>query len=292
MKKGILQFVLLKPIFALLTLILARTKNYEHSEISMTSTYLWVSLFYNLSVSWSMYCLLVLFFASKDILAHYRPLPKFLCIKFTLMFTFYQELLLSMLIPILHLYPDHVEPSHFAHALQSGLLCIEMSMCASLYQAAFNYMDYPPSPRLYVMDALRDAMGIKDVIIDIQRTWKGTKEHWSKADHVLAHLDTHRRTQLERLLLRFGVYRRFRSLTIDETQPLFIDSDRPYIEQEEVEPSETDFLEIDEEVDEEDDEKYETAVQDYGYRVIDDGGGQLENRREEFPRQWSHPYLI
>lgn len=49
-RRGILQFVIVKPLMSLLILILKISGNYHEGYISKDSAYLWLSLLYNISV--------------------------------------------------------------------------------------------------------------------------------------------------------------------------------------------------------------------------------------------------
>jgi hypothetical protein len=71
-KRGILQFVYVKPILAILTMILKATDNYHDGEISWTSAYFYLTFFYNLSVCLSLWCLVVFFYATKVDLKDFR----------------------------------------------------------------------------------------------------------------------------------------------------------------------------------------------------------------------------
>jgi hypothetical protein len=71
-KRGILQFVYVKPVLAIITMALKWTDNYHEGQFSWTSSYLYLTFFYNLSVCLSLWCLMVFFYATKKDLTKFR----------------------------------------------------------------------------------------------------------------------------------------------------------------------------------------------------------------------------
>lgn len=97
-KRGILQFVYVKPVLALLTMVLKVSGNYQEGEFSWSSSYLYLTFFYNLSVCLSLWCLMVFFYATKQDLKGFRPLPKFLSVKAIIFFSFWQGVVIALLV--------------------------------------------------------------------------------------------------------------------------------------------------------------------------------------------------
>ncbi|CAO3606680.1 unnamed protein product [Mucor fragilis] len=58
-KRGILQFVYVKPVLAIITMVLKATGNYHEGQFTLTSSYFYLTFFYNLSVCLSLWCLMV-----------------------------------------------------------------------------------------------------------------------------------------------------------------------------------------------------------------------------------------
>ncbi|KAG0335133.1 hypothetical protein BG004_000124 [Podila humilis] len=71
-KRGILQYVYVKPILAVITMLLKTNGSYNDGSISLTSGYFWVSFVYNLSVCLSLYCLGMFFMATQSDLEDFR----------------------------------------------------------------------------------------------------------------------------------------------------------------------------------------------------------------------------
>jgi Organic solute transporter Ostalpha len=99
-KVMILQFVLAKPFFALLSVVLSlipagdgADNMYGDGEWRVDRGYLWITGFDNFSVTLAMYFLVLFYLATQEELARYHPVPKFLCIKMVLFVAFWQSCL-------------------------------------------------------------------------------------------------------------------------------------------------------------------------------------------------------
>lgn len=125
LKRGVLQFAIVKPFHALLVIILRLSNVYEEGEIGSANGYIYVSLIYNISVMLSMYCL-VLFYvtAHVDLLPH-KPLAKFLCIKAVIFFSFWQSLLISLMVKL-----NVIADGGSAARIQNWIICFEMLIAA------------------------------------------------------------------------------------------------------------------------------------------------------------------
>ncbi|KAJ7182978.1 DUF300 domain-containing protein [Mycena crocata] len=180
LKRGILQYVQVKPILAIATLILKACGKYNEGTLRWDSGYLYVSVIYNCSICLSLYCLAVFWMCVNDDLKPFRPVPKFLCVKGILFFSFWQALFISILASagvITHLGP-YTDQDLIALALTDALICLEMPLFAFAHAFAFSYTDFiDPSAqhaaRMPMWYALRDAFGLRDVIADSRDTLAG-----------------------------------------------------------------------------------------------------------------------
>ena len=75
-KRGILQYTLLKPFLALATIVMKATHTFEDGYIGLTSGYFWSGLLYNLSVTISLYSLGFFWLCLYWDLKPFRPVPK------------------------------------------------------------------------------------------------------------------------------------------------------------------------------------------------------------------------
>ncbi|CEP08279.1 hypothetical protein [Parasitella parasitica] len=173
-KRGILQFVYVKPVLAIITMVLKATGKYHEGEFSLTSSYFYLTFFYNLSVCLSLWCLMVFFYATKKDLTTFRPLPKFLCVKAIIFFSFWQSVVVALLV-FAGIIP---EAEHISVAIQDFLVCIEMVPFAIAHSFSFSWEDYfdqnVHSARMPIRKAIQDSFGLKDVMMDTLDTLKGS----------------------------------------------------------------------------------------------------------------------
>merc|ERR1712142_129990 len=81
-KKATLQFCFMKPIMAAVTLILESFGSYSDGDFRMDRGYLYITIVYNVCYTIALYGLFLFYNATKDLLAAYYPVLKFLTVKF------------------------------------------------------------------------------------------------------------------------------------------------------------------------------------------------------------------
>ncbi|PFH47496.1 hypothetical protein AMATHDRAFT_151933 [Amanita thiersii Skay4041] len=180
LKRGILQYVQIKPILAATTLILKACGKYNEGDFRANSGYLYVSIIYNISICLALYCLAMFWLCVSEDLKPYRPVPKFLCVKGILFFSFWQSVLLSILVAanVIRKLGPYTDPEHISVGLNDTLICIEMPMFALAHLFAFSYTDYI-DPKLHycarmpIRYAFKDAFSIKDIVEDSKATLRG-----------------------------------------------------------------------------------------------------------------------
>jgi hypothetical protein len=106
--------------------------------------------------------------------------PKFLCVKGILFFSFWQSLAVSVLVAagaIKRLGP-YTDSEHISVGLNDTLICFEMPIFAIAHMYAFSHTDYINRKLMYAARmpmyyAFRDAFGLKDVMEDSKATLRG-----------------------------------------------------------------------------------------------------------------------
>ncbi|KAJ9474827.1 Transmembrane protein 184-like protein [Pseudozyma hubeiensis] len=181
LKRGVLQYVQVKPVLAVATLILKAAGKYEEGKISPTNGYTWVSFTYNVSVFLSLYCLGMFWKCLNDDLKPFRVTSKFLCIKGIIFFSFWQGLGISILVAagLVKKVGPVYDPEYISMAIQDFMICLEMPIFALGHAWAFSHTDYIDpfahyAARLPVYYALRDCIGMYDVFSDSLTTVRGT----------------------------------------------------------------------------------------------------------------------
>jgi hypothetical protein len=136
-KRGALQFVLLKPILAVLTLVLYATGNYTEGDWSPLGAYLWITLVYNATYTVALYALLLFYLGTHELLAPFNPLLKFVLVKSVIFLTFWQGLLIAILVGT-----GAIPSSGDGNNVQNFLICVEMLPAAVCMLFAFPWRDY------------------------------------------------------------------------------------------------------------------------------------------------------
>ena len=163
-KRGALQYVLLKPALAIITVVLAARGVWHEGTWSPGGGFFWVQLSANATATIALYSLALFYFGTHDLLAPHSPVLKFLAVKAIVFATFWQGVAISIALAAGGLAsPDD------GKALQDLLLCVEMLPAAVAMAAAFPAKEYHtgggPSAGLDAA-AVTHAISIRDVIAD------------------------------------------------------------------------------------------------------------------------------
>ena len=160
--------MLIKPVTAVAAILLDRNGLYREGDFSLHSSYLYLAIINNLSISLSLYCLVLFYLSTEERLAPFSPLPKFLCIKSLLFFSFWQSCLFTML-PRLLPFKGHSLPRF--HAV---LLSVELIGAAIAQALAFDYRVFQYATKRGRGNVLRNignVLNVKDVISDAHNTF-------------------------------------------------------------------------------------------------------------------------
>ena len=191
-KQGALQFVLLKPILAILTVILYATGNYTEGDWSVGSSYLWITIVYNITYTVALYALLLFYMGTHELLEPFRPLLKFVLVKSVIFLTFWQGLFISIAVGT-GAVPSPTEGNN----IQNFLICLEMLPAAICIVFAFPWQEYADSgggggslggggrasgggggSRRLAPDAVTHAMSLRDVVTDTLHQFAPTYQNY------------------------------------------------------------------------------------------------------------------
>ena len=87
-KQGILQYIYIRPLTTIIAIICELNGVFGESQFNFNLAYPYLLFINNLSQFCAMYCLVLFYRANYDELRAMRPLPKFLCIKAVVFFSF------------------------------------------------------------------------------------------------------------------------------------------------------------------------------------------------------------
>lgn len=204
MKRGILQYAWLKPILALISIVMKATDTYQEGYLGISSGYLWTGIVYNISVTISLYSLAMFWVCLHDDLKPFRPVPKFLCIKLIIFASYWQGFGLSILqwLGAFSNSPAGYTPDNLAAAVQDCLICCEMPFFAVAHWYAFSWHDFADptisAARMPVKYALRDSFGVLDLVEDTKITLRGENYDYrlfDSGDNVIAHEESDSRVK-------------------------------------------------------------------------------------------------
>lgn len=159
-KRGVLQFIIVKPVMAVLTLIMIATNNYFNIGYVVVET-----LIYNFSYGWALYCLLIFYMATNQIIKKFKPLIKFSTVKIIIFATYYQSVLVKGL-------PVSAEDGMRWNDL---LICIEMVIFAMLLLLAFPIREFQGGiPDTQWLSNMGDVLNVHDMVQDVYHNFMPT----------------------------------------------------------------------------------------------------------------------
>ena len=121
--QGTLQFVIVKPTMAALSLSMLAAGAYD------SDTYQWILLcVYNVSYTVALYALLCLYLAARDVVRGHSLVWKFVAVKTVVFLTYWQSLMVAAL--------PHITKEE-GNRLNDFVLCMEMILFAALHWRAF-----------------------------------------------------------------------------------------------------------------------------------------------------------
>ncbi|KAK7442768.1 hypothetical protein VKT23_020796 [Stygiomarasmius scandens] len=180
LKRGILQYVQVKPVLAIATMILKATGKYNEGNLAAGSGYLYISIIYNVSICLSLYCLAMFWLCVNEDLKPFRPVPKFLCVKGILFFSFWQSIGISILVAIgaIKKLGPYTDSESISLGLTDTLICVEMPFFAIAHMFAFSHTDFIDKDKAFIgrmpiWHAFKDAFGSVDVVEDTKATLRG-----------------------------------------------------------------------------------------------------------------------
>lgn len=170
-KHGILQYTVVRPLSTAISVICEVSGVYGEGEFVANRAYPYLLVVNNLSQFAAMYCLVLFYKATSAELKPMKPLPKFLCIKAVVFFSFFQGVLIDVLVysGIIFKNDNTSEELNVSKRLQNFLICIEMCMAAVAHHYSFSFKQFvnTESPR-NCCQAFLAMWDVSDIHHDIQ----------------------------------------------------------------------------------------------------------------------------
>uniref|UniRef100_A0A1B6DCU8 Transmembrane protein 184C n=2 Tax=Clastoptera arizonana TaxID=38151 RepID=A0A1B6DCU8_9HEMI len=146
-KHGILQYTTVRPVTTAIAFICDQTKIYGEGEFTAKKAFPYLIVINNVSQFIAMYCLVLFYQACKEELRPMKPIGKFLCIKAVVFFSFFQGVLISILvytnvISFVFDTDDDDTIRNISSKIQNFLICIEMFLAAIAHHYSFSHKPY------------------------------------------------------------------------------------------------------------------------------------------------------
>ncbi|XP_060064206.1 transmembrane protein 184B-like [Ylistrum balloti] len=181
-KQATLQFCIVKPVMAVITLVLQAFSLYKDGNFSPSSGYLYIMLIYNLSISLALYALFLFYFATRELLSPYDPIWKFFTVKSVIFLSFWQGVVLAILEKGGAISPIYSEDGVMRQGMgtvsagyQNFFICIEMVFAALALRFAFPHSIYSSGPTSTagrtvslqsISSSLKETMNPRDIMQD------------------------------------------------------------------------------------------------------------------------------
>lgn len=141
-KFGLVQYMIIKSICAILAVILEAFGVYCEGEFKLNCGYSYTAVVLNFSQSWALYCLVQFYAVIKDELAHIKPLAKFLTFKSIVFLTWWQGIAIALLFNWGLLRGPIAQELQFKSSIQDFIICIEMGVAAVVHLYVFPAKPY------------------------------------------------------------------------------------------------------------------------------------------------------
>ncbi|XP_037134303.1 transmembrane protein 184ba isoform X2 [Syngnathus acus] len=193
-KQATLQFCVVKPLMATITVILQAYGKYKDGDFNAASGYLYVTIICNVSVSLSLYALFLFYFATRNLLSPYGPVLKFVIVKSVIFLSFWQGVFLAIMercgaIPQIDSVEVSVGKGTVAAGYQNFIICIEMFFAALILRFAFTSKVYKDksisaqgscAPMKSISSSLKETMNPGDMVQDAIHNFSPAYQHYTQ----------------------------------------------------------------------------------------------------------------
>jgi len=168
-RHGALQYVVIRPLTTILSVITLELNVFCPEALDPRYAHPYILGINFVSVTIAMYALITLYLTVKKDLAPFKPIPKFVSVKFVIFFSFWQGLVVSILAHYgLIQETDYWTVDNVASGIQNFLICAEMVIAAGMHIRAFSFDEYksPDGSRTKFFASLLDSINLIDIYQD------------------------------------------------------------------------------------------------------------------------------
>ncbi|XP_055341941.1 transmembrane protein 184C-like [Paramacrobiotus metropolitanus] len=172
-KLGVLQYTVVMPVITATAFVCESLNVYNEGTFDFTSAWSYLVVLANLSQIWAMYCLILFYQACKEELAPMRPLSKFLCVKLIVFASFWQSIVIAIVVNVGLAKGQSAIPETDIKSVSTGLqdilICGEMVLASIAHHFAFSYVPYIDlaAPQVPCCTSFWAMMDVRDVTSDM-----------------------------------------------------------------------------------------------------------------------------
>lgn len=142
-KTGVFQYVVVRFFNSILTMILFTLGLYKEGSFSISQPFLWITAVNFCSQSWALYSLLLFFLCAHKELHGMRPFSKFACIKLIIFFSWWQALLIGIMVRAGRINQGYGHSAQeIAVFIRATLISAEMVLAAVAFVYAFPVNEF------------------------------------------------------------------------------------------------------------------------------------------------------
>uniref|UniRef100_A0A2P2PLF3 Protein LAZ1 n=1 Tax=Rhizophora mucronata TaxID=61149 RepID=A0A2P2PLF3_RHIMU len=141
-KFGIVQYMIIKALTAILAVVLEAFGVYCEGEFKWGCGYPYMAVVLNFSQSWALYCLVQFYNVTKDELAHIKPLYKFLTFKSIVFLTWWQGVAIALFYSLGLFQSSIAQSLQLKSSVQDFIICIEMGIASFVHLYVFPAKPY------------------------------------------------------------------------------------------------------------------------------------------------------
>ncbi|KMT19456.1 hypothetical protein BVRB_1g010860 [Beta vulgaris subsp. vulgaris] len=172
-KIGIVQYMIVKLICALLAILLEACGVYGEGKFQWNYGYPYLAAVLNFSQTWALYCLVQFYSVTKDKLEPIKPLAKFLTFKSIVFLTWWQGIAVAFLFSVGAFRGSLAQ--ELQTRIQDYIICIEMGVAAVVHLYVFPAVPYKLGERCVRNVAVMDDYAALGTPPDPEEVRDGTR---------------------------------------------------------------------------------------------------------------------
>jgi hypothetical protein len=140
---GTFQYVIIKLLCGFAIFIMSFFDIYEDGKLSFESSHVYIVIIASISQIYAMYCLVLLYHQYREELKNINPFLKFISIKAVVFLTFWQGVIISLLVKIqIIISTQTYTTEQSSKGLQDFIICIEMLIASIFYKYSFPAKEF------------------------------------------------------------------------------------------------------------------------------------------------------